>query len=486
MKKTTGFLLGFLVWSLGVFAQTAGGTFTYGPDINSAKIVPYIGHAANGDVIVFGGRGYGFISSATADLYNPETNTFMEMNMLYPHDNAVFVKLLDGTFLIAGGGYDYGVPAYGAAEIYDPEMSSFTAAGTMLYPRMQGSGATLTNGKVLIVGGWYSPDAAANAELYDPAATSSTYAGALITPRANPLVLPCDDGGAMVIGGYPSYGGSTITTVEYYDPVANNFTEIASEIIDGESGWTTTLDPFYRKTNDMYQLENGKYLIMLYKTSPVVEYTFATFDPATKTFEKFLTDIPLLGDYTDGGVIDYALNKEEDLVYLLSTDASGGYAVYGIVTVDLQTAKVYQPEGVYAMPVGEYLVYATLTFIEETGMLLDVGVSASTTDYFSGTNITYLIDPDLSVGIPIQEDLIVLQVYPNPVKEMLMLILPNGIPGTAIIEVRNLNGQILYRSVGLAGEHIMIPVASWPQGSYVISVNDRGNINSARFVVGGY
>ncbi len=485
MKKMTGFLLGFLVWSLGVFAQTSGGLFSYGPDMNSTRIFPYVSQKPDGDVMVFGGRSNGFISSAYADLYSIETNTFTNLNMLYTHDNTVMVKLNDGRVLLAGGGFDYGVPAHQYAEIYNPNDNSFTAAGTMAYARMQGSGALLTDGKVLIVGGWYSPEAAANAELYDPVLMTSSYAGGLLNPRSNALVLPCNDGGALVIGGYPTYGGTTFNAVEYYNRETSSFELFSDEIISGETGWTTTLDPFYRKTTDMYILENGKYLLMLYRSVPTLEYTLALFDPENKSFEKVNTDYPLMGAYSDGGIIDYALNKEESLVYMLGVDNESGSTGYCIVTTDLSTGKTYQPDESYTMPSGEYLIFTTLSYIPETGMLLAPGVSTSNTDYFNATAKSFLIEPELKVDIPIQEDLIVLQVYPNPVKDMLMLILPSNIGGQAIVDICDMRGQILYRTNAFEGEKLVIPVNYLPTGNYILRVRN-GNCNlSASFIRAG-
>ena len=311
---------------IGVHAQTAGGVFEPGPPMQTSRIATAIGATASGEFLFFGGRSYGFVSSAFTDVFNPETMVFTNVNMLYPHDNAVVIKTEDGRFFIAGGGYNLGVPAYNTAEWYDPETRTFSDAGTMLYSRMQGTGIQLTDGRLLIVGGWYDPTAAVQTELYDPASGTSTAAGSLIQARSSALVLPCDDGGAVVFGGYPTYGGNYLAGVEYFDPVTNTFSVLQDELIADEPGYYTTYDNANKEEPSLYQLADGRYVFLAWRTDPVIEYILVSFDPATKVFERIHLNTPLKSDLTDGGFVEMTINIEEHLAYLLAADAEAAGA----------------------------------------------------------------------------------------------------------------------------------------------------------------
>ena len=120
--------------------------------------------------------------------------------MNYPHDAPAFAKLQDGRYLLAGGfAGGGGVGQTTTAEIYNPADNTFTPTAPMNVARGWCNGATLTSGKVLVVGNWYND--ASQGEVYDPVADTWTLTGSLSIQRANLTVLPTSDGGAVVFGG---------------------------------------------------------------------------------------------------------------------------------------------------------------------------------------------------------------------------------------------------------------------------------------------
>jgi hypothetical protein len=71
------------------------------------------------------------------------------------------------------GGWDANGDALATAELYDPKTGTFSQTGSMATPRQNAFATLLSDGRVLIIGGWNcSPSSAcrhlSSAELYDP------------------------------------------------------------------------------------------------------------------------------------------------------------------------------------------------------------------------------------------------------------------------------------------------------------------------------
>jgi hypothetical protein len=130
--------------------------------------------------------------------------------------------------------------------------SAFTATGSMITPRFGHTATLLSNGKVLIAGGFtlcagYLPESlpfphcqnAAAAELYDP--VTGTFAA------AGPMNLAVPIGGALLPDGRvlfaqfaPTSGGGTLAIIELYDPSTGNF-DVAGSAATLTSVYSATL-----------------------------------------------------------------------------------------------------------------------------------------------------------------------------------------------------------------------------------------------------
>ena len=77
-------------------------------------------------------------------------------------------RLPDGRVLMVGGNPN-GLPS-ASAELYVPTLGRFVATGNLTYPRSGHTSVLLSNGKVLILGGYGGPGypEVAPAEIYDP------------------------------------------------------------------------------------------------------------------------------------------------------------------------------------------------------------------------------------------------------------------------------------------------------------------------------
>lgn len=429
-----------LLFASSIFGQTGGATFENGPLMNRTRIVPLATTLSNGNIAIFGGRENGFVSSYYTDIYDPVAKTFTELNMTVPRDNAALVALTDGRYLLVGGGYDWGIPAYATNDIFDPADNSFTMASSMGYSRMQPAAAQLNNGHVLIVGGWYDDYAAINTEIYNIEDNLYTVSGTLNAPRSQAVVIPTTDGGAIVAGGYTTYGASMITTVEYYNVETGSFSIASDEIVPTDPGWT-----MWGRTRAIVddKMNNGKYVFLAYRSSPEAEYALVYFDPATKTFEKKFSFVLSEHPTINGGIYDMILDKNGNYVYLLATVSGSDPVEVALISVDLTNEVVYIPENNYVMPSGEYL-FPSLAFIPSTGEILITGVSATPSDYFNATNITYLLKPEHSVGI--EEEMILpnkLTCFPNPSNGKFSVYFDGRVDGRLILTVTNLSGQLM-------------------------------------------
>ncbi len=172
-----------------------------------------------------------FGAYSSTKLYDPQAGTWSATSLLNVARYAPAVALLrDGTVLVAGGTYivDSTSDVLASAELYDPELQSWSRTENIGPARSGARAVTLTDGRVLLVGG-SGPDSdsapLARAEIYDPATGTWAPAGALALPREDFGLVALPDGGALVVGGIR--GGETATVTA------------AAERFDPRTGWSS-------------------------------------------------------------------------------------------------------------------------------------------------------------------------------------------------------------------------------------------------------
>ena len=154
-----------------------------------------------------------------------------------PRQGHSATALDDGSVLILGGDEKDtggGLTSTATFEIYDPQTQSFTTAGSMTQARSTHTATKLSDGRVLIVGGYavYGPGIASpTAEIYDPGTGTCSAVAAPSMGRTLHTATLLADGRVLVIGGGAKFDlsdvvGSLATvvgTTEIYDPVADTW-----------------------------------------------------------------------------------------------------------------------------------------------------------------------------------------------------------------------------------------------------------------------
>jgi WD40 repeat protein len=180
---------------------------------------------SDGKVLIAGGfreEGTSEVPIASAEIYDPETNTFSATgDMNEPRDGHTATLLPDGQVLITGGWNQSGRTS--TAELYDPQTGRFSYTGNMMAPRQGMTATLLKDGRVLIAGG----DSARNtpqliAEIYDPATRKFTPTGDLTIGRVAHSATLLKDGMVLLVGG-SSKGGTVLASAELYNPSTGKF-----------------------------------------------------------------------------------------------------------------------------------------------------------------------------------------------------------------------------------------------------------------------
>jgi len=214
----------------------AAGTFTLlTATLNTARV----GHTAtllnNGQVLIVGGYDPEIGLIADAELYDPPTQTFIDLgDTNAPRYNHTATMLPNGQVLIAGGETDPTPSgALNMAEIFDLPSQTFTPVPVPMTTLREGHAAVLlNNGQVLLTGGDNPPLGSLNsAEIYDPPSNTFTAViSAMTVPRISHVMTVLNGGKVLLAGGATDSGGSStaLNAAELYDPTSQTFTAVGN------------------------------------------------------------------------------------------------------------------------------------------------------------------------------------------------------------------------------------------------------------------
>jgi hypothetical protein len=205
----------------------------------------------NGDVLVAGGENASADPVATADLYNPATNSFTATTSMGTARAAAIAMPVNGGALVAGGLTGTGSTAVATAEVYKSgSPGTWTpVSNSMSASRAEGAGAVLPSGEVLLAGGGapsgISETITPTTDLYDPVTNKFTAGPSLTTQRTDFGMTALADGRVLVAGGLDSaffLSSSSTASTEVYSPATNTWSS-GNPLPDALDGLTTTLLP---------------------------------------------------------------------------------------------------------------------------------------------------------------------------------------------------------------------------------------------------
>jgi N-acetylneuraminic acid mutarotase len=346
----------------------ATGTWTATGALNNAREEHTATLLPNGKVLVTGGAVNGGGAVSTAELYDPAMGTWVTTSIMstarYDHTATllpngkvlVVAGTLNGTRLSSTELYDYTI---------NPATGSWTNTGAMNNARMENTATLLTNGQVLVVGGFVA------ANLYDPTAGNWTTTGSLNTDRRFHAATLLPNGRVLVAGGL--YGTTTLTSAELYDPATGTWTSAGAMNI-----------PRYNHLATL--LPDGKVLVTGGETNA---YAIHPFTSSAELYD------PVKGTWTLTGSLNYV--REHPTATLLLNGkvlAAGGY--YG-----LNSAELYDPSnGTWTMtlPMNVFRNLGTATLLPNGQVLVAGGNGTASAELYDPVTSTWTATEAMNTG----------------------------------------------------------------------------------------
>lgn len=235
----------------------ATGVWTRTGDMNVARQALAGVLLRDGRVLVAGGFGVSpFASLASAELFDPATGAWtmtgsMHDPRMWTFDDMSatgFLTLLpDGRAFTAGGLNRCGTSAscqiayLKTAETYDPATGVWTATGALGKERVRHQLASLSDGRVVVLGGWDGTATVGGAEVFNPSIGAFSAAGTLLTARMDFTATSLADGRVLLADGrsdpFTALKSAELFAVVDHPPVAN-----AGAAVSDSEGRTVSFD----------------------------------------------------------------------------------------------------------------------------------------------------------------------------------------------------------------------------------------------------
>ena len=257
--------------------NAAFGTWSATASVNTARYAAPAVTLANGKVLFAGGCTNNCTGvTTTAELYNPTTGTWSFTGSLHmPRYFYTATLLSSGKVLVVGGCNASSCNTVTAtSELYDPNSGTWTTTGSLSVARDFQTATLLSDGRVLVAGGFGTTGKIAQAEVYNPATGKWTLAGNLNNARAQGTATLLPSGKVLVAGGLDQ-NGARLASAELYSPATNSWT-LTGSLINKRYDATATL------------LSTGKVLVAggsgLHNRAAIKLAACELYDPATGTW----------------------------------------------------------------------------------------------------------------------------------------------------------------------------------------------------------
>jgi len=222
--------------------NAAFGTWSATGSVNTARYAAPAVTLADGKVLFAGGCTNNCTGTTTsAELYNPSTGTWSFTGSLHvPRYFYTATLLSSGKVLVVGGCNASSCNTVTAtAELYDPNAGTWATTGSLSIARDFQTATLLSDGRVLVAGGYGTSGRIAQAEVYNPATGKWSSAGNLNNARAQSTATLLPSGKVLVTGGLDP-NGARLSSAELYNPATNSWA-LTGSLIDKRYDATATL-----------------------------------------------------------------------------------------------------------------------------------------------------------------------------------------------------------------------------------------------------
>jgi hypothetical protein len=193
----------------------------------------------SGDVLIVGeewtgaGEGPGALdTTANAEVYHASAGTWQKVASLNAFRLGMLaVPLKDGRALVTAG-MTSDLWAYSSTKLFNPSTGKWTQPGLMVTARMDAAGTVLQDGRVLVAGGLFCTPSVTRlvktAEIFDPATGKWKATGSPALAREFAHSVTLSDGRVLLVGGYKDLNGTPTATAEIWDPATGKWSGAGS------------------------------------------------------------------------------------------------------------------------------------------------------------------------------------------------------------------------------------------------------------------
>lgn len=191
------------------------GIFTEAPPMSSARADHAAVRLPDGRVLVIGGQTSDGQPTWTAEVFDPENNTWTQIgDMAMARRGHTATLIGTGRVLVAGGQSVGGVTD--TLELFDAATNRFErVAVTLSAPRKNHAAALLPDRRVVFIGGENDNSVLSSIDLFDAKGPSVTRGPELSTPRTAATATPLLNGDVLIAGG--NDGSNDLASAEVLD-----------------------------------------------------------------------------------------------------------------------------------------------------------------------------------------------------------------------------------------------------------------------------
>ena len=214
-----------------LFWEPGSRRFQEGPPLIAARAHPIAVSFADGAVVVLGSDfDDDFERGTRAEVLWPGASAWEPAGQTARIFHPGPVCASGDRVVIAGGrdngfgfavveGVHFAPPLDQMTEVWARDRRTWGQVGPLTEPRDGALGVTLSDGRILVVGGWLSGQLLSTAEVWEPRTGEWSATGRLTLPRSGFALTALPGGRALVSGGLAGSAHTLTNTVEIWDPL---------------------------------------------------------------------------------------------------------------------------------------------------------------------------------------------------------------------------------------------------------------------------